>query len=68
MKASAHSAAKRCGLEPSLSRGLLPGVAAVLLVMLALVRSTLRRGLTCCLPRPFLCASSAPYKVRWGLH
>jgi hypothetical protein len=62
MKASTHSAAKRCGLEPSLSRGLLPGVAAVLLVMLALVRSTLRRvTLTCCLPRPALREySSAP--------
>ncbi len=64
MKASAHWAANSCGLEPSLSRSLLPGVAAVLVVMLAPVRSTLRRGLTFCLPRRVLRASSALYEVR----
>jgi hypothetical protein len=44
---------------------MLPGVAALLLVMLALARSTLRTGLTFYLPRRVLRASSALYKVRW---
>ncbi len=52
-----------CGLEPSVSHSLLSGIAAMLVVMLALARSTLR--LTFYLPRPALRASAAPSKVRW---
>ncbi len=57
-----------CDLEPSLSRWLLlPGITAVLAVMLALVWPSLRSGLTFYLPRPALRASSALYKVRRGM-
>ena len=52
-----------CGLEPSVSRGWLSGIAAMLVVMLALVRSSLLTGLTFYLSRPALRASSALYQV-----
>jgi hypothetical protein len=42
-------------------------IAAVLVVMLALVRPSLWRGLTFYLPRPALRASSALHKVRGGM-
>jgi hypothetical protein len=54
-----------CGLEPSSSRSLLSGIAAMLVVMLALVRSTLWRGLMLYVPRLALRASAVPSKVRW---
>jgi hypothetical protein len=55
-------------LSPSRSRWLLlPGIAAVPVVMLALVRPSLWRGLTFYLPRPALRASSALHKVRGGM-
>ena len=54
-----------CGLEPSLSCGLLPGIAAMLVVTLSLVWSTSLRGRTFYLPRAALRAYSALYKVRW---
>jgi hypothetical protein len=54
-----------CGLEPSVRHGLPSGIAAVLVAMLALVPSTLWRGLTFYLSRPVLRTSSAPPKVRW---
>jgi hypothetical protein len=53
-----------CGLEPSMSRILPPGIAAMLVVMLALARSTSLRGLMLYLSRPFLRASAAQSKVR----
>jgi hypothetical protein len=54
----------RCGLEPSVSHSLLLGIAAMLVVMLALVRPTLLRGLMLYVPRLALRAASAPPKVR----
>ena len=55
----------RCGLEPSVSRGLLSGIAAMLVAMLALAWSTLWRGLMLYVPRLTYRASSAPSTVRW---
>ena len=54
-----------CRREPSVSRGLPAGIAAMLVAMLALVRSTLWRGLVLHLSRPVLRASPALHKVRW---
>jgi hypothetical protein len=48
-----------------MSHSLLSGIAAMLVVMLALARSTSLRGLMLHLPRPALRASSALSKVRW---
>jgi hypothetical protein len=52
------------GLEPSVSRSWLSGIAAMLVVMLALARSTSLRGLMLYLSRPALHASAALHKVR----
>jgi hypothetical protein len=54
-----------CGLEPSMSRSLLSGMASMLVVMLYLARSASLRGLMLYLSRPFLRASAAQSKVRW---
>ena len=48
-----------------MSHSLLSGIAAMLVVMLALVRPSLWRGLMLYVPRLALRASSAPPKVRW---
>ncbi len=53
-----------CGLEPSVRHSLLSGIAAMLVVLLALVRSTSLRVLMLHIPRLALRASSALYKVR----
>ncbi len=52
-------------MSPSVSHSLLSGIAAMLVVMLALARSTSLRGLMFYPSRPTLRASSAPYKVCW---